>query len=62
MLSSPARAYLDLQQVVASYALVVHLVVGIIGIATALVLDEGEACAVSAILINFVGSGVLTVC
>lgn len=35
--------YLDLQQVVAADALVVHLVVRVVGIATTLVLDEGEA-------------------
>jgi hypothetical protein len=34
--------HLDLQQVVAADALVVHLVVRVVGIATALVLDEGE--------------------
>jgi hypothetical protein len=34
--------HLDLQQVVAANALVVHLVVRVVGIAPALVLDEGE--------------------
>lgn len=37
------HSYLDLQEVIATDALVVHLVVGVIGIATTLVLDEGEA-------------------
>lgn len=37
------HTYLNLQQVIAADALVVHLVVGVIGIATALVLDESEA-------------------
>jgi hypothetical protein len=36
------QAYLDLQQVIAANALVVHLVVGIISIAAALVFDESK--------------------
>lgn len=36
------RTDLDLQEVVAANSLVMHLVVRIIGIATALVLDKGE--------------------
>ena len=40
--------HLDLQQVVTANALVVHLIVSIVGITTALVLNEGEAIAVSA--------------
>jgi len=35
--------YLDLQQVIAADALVVHLVVRIVGVASGLVFDEGEA-------------------
>jgi hypothetical protein len=35
--------YLDLQDIISTDPLVVHLVIGIIGIATALVLDEGKA-------------------
>jgi hypothetical protein len=41
--TSHVHSYLDLQEVIATDALVVHLVVGVIGIATTLVLDEGEA-------------------
>lgn len=37
------QTYLDLQQVVAADALVVHLMIGIIGVATAFVLDESKA-------------------
>ena len=40
--------HLDLEQVVTANALVVHLIVSIVGITTALVLNEGEAIAVSA--------------
>lgn len=36
-------SYLNLQEVIATDALIVHLVVGIVGITTALVLDKGEA-------------------
>ena len=36
-------AYLDLQDIVASNALVVHLMISIIGITTILVFDEGES-------------------
>jgi hypothetical protein len=35
--------YLDLQQVIAANALVVHLVVRVVGIPAALVLDKGKA-------------------
>lgn len=35
--------YLDLQDVIAADALVVHLMVGIISVTSVLVLDEGEA-------------------
>lgn len=35
--------YLNLQQVITTNALVMHLMIGIVGIATALVLDEREA-------------------
>jgi hypothetical protein len=35
--------YLDLQQIIAANALVVHLVVGVISVPAALVLDKGEA-------------------
>ena len=37
--------YLDLQNIIASEALVVHLVVGVIGIAAALVFDKGKEAA-----------------
>lgn len=37
------NTYLNLQDVITADALVVHLVVGIVGIAAAFVLDEGEA-------------------
>jgi hypothetical protein len=37
------KTHLDLQDVVAANALVVHLVVSIIGIATILILDKCEA-------------------
>lgn len=37
------HTYLDLQQVVATNALVVHLMVGVVSVAAALVLNEGEA-------------------
>jgi hypothetical protein len=39
-------SYLDLQDLitVTPNTLVVHIVVGVIGIAATLVLDEGEAC------------------
>jgi predicted nuclease with RNAse H fold len=37
--------YLDLQNIIAAKALVVHLVVGVIGIATALVFDKGKEAA-----------------
>lgn len=40
-------AHLDLEQVVTANALVVHLVVSIVGITTALVLNEGEPIAIS---------------
>ena len=36
-------AHLDLQEIITANALVVHLVVGIIGIASALIFDEGKA-------------------
>ena len=38
-----SRSYLDLEHVVAADTHVMHLVVRVISIATALVLDEGEA-------------------
>jgi hypothetical protein len=41
-------AYLNLQNVIAADALVVHLMVGIISIATVLVLNKSEATAMSA--------------
>jgi hypothetical protein len=37
------RPYLDLQKIIATDALVVHLMVSIVSIATALVLDKCEA-------------------
>jgi hypothetical protein len=37
------RSYLNLQEIIATDALVVHLMVSIVGIATALVLDKCEA-------------------
>ena len=37
------QTYLNLQQIVSANALVVHLVISVIGIATTLVLDEREA-------------------
>jgi hypothetical protein len=40
-------AYLDLQQVIAADTLVVHLMVGIICVATALVLDKRKAVEIS---------------
>jgi hypothetical protein len=39
----PRQTYLDLQQVIAADALVVHLMVRVVSIATALVFDECEA-------------------
>lgn len=36
-------AYLDLQEIVAAHALVVHVMVGLVGIAAILVLDKGKA-------------------
>jgi hypothetical protein len=36
-------SYFDLQDIVSANSLVVHLVVGIIGIASALVFDKGKA-------------------
>jgi hypothetical protein len=42
-ISSWLHPYLNLQKVVAANALVVHLVVGIVGVTAALVLNEGEA-------------------
>lgn len=36
-------SYLNLQQVVSPNSLVVHLMIGIIGIATAFVFDKGKA-------------------
>jgi hypothetical protein len=41
-LSSHLLTYLNLQKVVAANALVVHFMVSIVSIATALVLNEGE--------------------
>jgi len=43
LLNGRGWTHLDLQQVVAANALVVHLVVRVIGIATALVLNKCEA-------------------
>jgi hypothetical protein len=43
LLKGRGWTHLDLQQVIAANALVVHLMVSIIGIATALVLNKGEA-------------------
>lgn len=37
------RSYLDLQEIIAADALVVHLMVSVVSIATALVLDKCEA-------------------
>lgn len=42
LLVALGQAYLNLQQVIAANALVVHLVVGVVSIATALILDESE--------------------
>lgn len=42
MLQFLRRSYLNLQHVVPTDTLVMHLVVGVIGIAAALVLDESE--------------------
>ena len=41
--TSHVHSYLDLQEVIATDALVVHLVVRVIGVTTRLVFDEGEA-------------------
>ena len=38
-----SHAYLNLQEVITAHALVMHVVIGLVGIATILVLDEGEA-------------------
>lgn len=43
------RAYFDLERFVAADALVVHLVVGVVSIATALIFNKGEAASRSAI-------------
>lgn len=54
MSTSPLRfviissTHLNLEQVVTTNALVVHLVVSIVGITTALVLNEGKPMALSA--------------
>ena len=44
--SGARRTYLDLQEIVTADALVVHLMVRIIGIATALVLDECKTASI----------------
>lgn len=36
------KTYLDLQEIITPNALIVHLVVGIVGITAALILDKGE--------------------
>jgi hypothetical protein len=41
--SSFSHSHLNLQQIVTANALVVHLVVGVVGVATALVFDKREA-------------------
>lgn len=41
-LGSAIKTYLDLQEIITSDTLVMHLVVGIIGIATALVFNKSE--------------------
>lgn len=43
-----SSTHLNLEQVVTTNALVVHLVVSIVGITTALVLNEGKPMALSA--------------
>ena len=43
MAYSSGRSYLNLQKIIATDALVVHLVVRVVGIAARLVFDEGEA-------------------
>jgi len=42
LLSNKDRTYLDLQNIIATKAFVVHLVVGVISIATAFVFDKGK--------------------
>jgi hypothetical protein len=53
--------YLDLQQVIATDALVVHLVVRVVGITARLVLDEGKAAGLLEPGSFALGKGQLTV-
>jgi hypothetical protein len=56
------RTHLDLQFLITADAAVVHLVVGIIGIAAALVLDKGEAAQISDCWQGWMAREGLTVC
>lgn len=55
-------SYLDLQQVITTDTLVMHLVVGIIGIASVLVFDKSKACWVSSMYLGGPRRRILTAC